>query len=117
MHAPCPDLDEEQDVKRLEKRGLDREEIARQDAGYLSLQELAPRQAPAGAGPTLRAAKQHRDTRRGRADPELPQLAFDPHVSPPRVLPRHLKDQLAGLRIDRGAPGPAIRPRPLPRDE
>ena len=53
MHTPCPDLNEEQDVERLEKRGLDREEIARQDPCCLSLQELAPRQATAGgAGPT-----------------------------------------------------------------
>ena len=70
-----------------------------------------------GAGPTLRAAEKHRDTRRGGADPELPQLAFDPQVSPPGVLPRHHKDQRADLRIDRGAPGRAMRPRPLPRDE
>ena len=75
-----------------------------------------------GGGPDRRrtdagAAKKHRDARRGRADPELSQLAFDPQVSPPGVLPRHLKDQLADLRIDRGAPGRAMRPRPLSRDE
>jgi len=72
---------------------------------------------PGGGRTDAGAAKQHRDTRRGRADPELSQLAFDRQVSPPGVLPRHLKDQLADLRIDRGAPGPAMRPRPLSRDE
>jgi len=57
-----PRLDEEQDVERLEKRRLDREEIARQDARCLSLQELTPRQAPAGGRTDAGAAKQ-----RGRA--------------------------------------------------
>jgi hypothetical protein len=83
----------------------------------LSLQELAPRQAPAGGRTDAGAAKKHRDTRRGGADPELPQLAFDPEVPPPGVLFRYLKDQLADLRIDRRAPGPAMRLRPLSRDE
>jgi hypothetical protein len=32
------------------------------------------------------------------------------------VLPRHRKDQLGGLRVDREAPGPAMRPSPFPRD-
>jgi len=43
MHPPCPELDEEQDVERLEHRRLDGEEVAREDAMGLRGEELAPR--------------------------------------------------------------------------
>jgi hypothetical protein len=36
------DLDEEQNVVAAQERGLDREEVAGDDAGRLCLQELAP---------------------------------------------------------------------------
>src|SRR5665811_1668947 len=98
MHAPCSDLDEEQDVERLQERRLDREEVAREDTRRLSLQEPAPANAPAGSRTDAAAAEQHRDTRSGNSDSELAQLAIDPQVSPPRVIPGHLQDQLADLR-------------------
>src|SRR5450830_945459 len=92
---------------------LGREEVAGEDTRRLSLQEPAPANAPAGSRTDAGAAEQHRDARRGNADPELSELAFDPQVTPPGVLPGHRKDQPANLRIDSGAPGRAMRPRPL----
>ena len=52
VHAPCPDLDEEQDVERLQEGGLHREEVAGEDPRCLSAQELRPAGAvPSRSGP------------------------------------------------------------------
>jgi len=46
------------------------------------------------------AAKEHTDGRGGNPDPELGELAPDPHAAPPSVLPGEPQDQLAGGRIE-----------------
>jgi len=43
--------------------------------------------------------------------PKLEELALDPQVAPPGVLPSQAKDQLAQFGIDRRASRPAARPR------
>jgi hypothetical protein len=59
MHPPSRELDEEQDVERLEHDRLDGEEVAREDAMGLRGEELASR----GTGParcrTEAVAQQH----------------------------------------------------------
>ncbi|MEV4365306.1 hypothetical protein [Nonomuraea sp. NPDC049625] len=42
MHAPRFDLHDEQHVQAFEKRRIDVEKVARQDAGGLGDEELAP---------------------------------------------------------------------------
>ncbi|MEU5869450.1 hypothetical protein ABZ815_50390 [Nonomuraea sp. NPDC047529] len=44
VHAPRFDLHNEQHVQALEEHRIDVEKVARQDAGGLSSQELAPAQ-------------------------------------------------------------------------
>jgi hypothetical protein len=52
VHPSGADLDEEQDVERLQEDGFHREEVAGEDPRSLSAQELRPaRAAPSGSGP------------------------------------------------------------------
>lgn len=101
VDAPCGELDEEQDVQGLQGDRLHREEVRGEDALGLSSQELRPARAGAPwrwaeAG----LAKQPPDGRRADADAELSELALNPDVAPPGVLPRQAKDEVAELRID-----------------
>ena len=61
------------------------------------------------------AAKERTDSGGGNPDPELGELALDPHAAPPPVLSGEPQDQLAGGRID-WRPPPAALPSvgPLP---
>src|SRR6266542_4017538 len=45
VHSPCRDLDEEQDIERLQTERLHGEETAGQDARGLRAEELGPRRA------------------------------------------------------------------------
>jgi hypothetical protein len=63
------DLDEEQDVQRLQQHGLYREEVARQQSPALSPQELAPcRTGAAWCRPQAGAAKDPPDGARARPE-------------------------------------------------
>jgi hypothetical protein len=53
-----------------------------------------------GFGEANMAAQHVRGRRGGDPDAELDELAFDPQVAPPGVLPAHAEDQLAQLGID-----------------
>jgi len=57
------------------------------------------------------------DRRGGDRDAELEQLAFDPQVAPPGVLPGHPKEQVAYSGIDPRTSWPPTRPRPFPAHE
>ena len=108
MHAPGPDLNEEQHVGRLEKRCLDREEVTGHDACSLRLEELAPDQAAARCGADPVTAKQHGDGTSRDTDTEVLQLTFDPQVAPARVLLGQAQNQSPDLAIDGpGAPAAA----------
>jgi hypothetical protein len=47
----------------------------------------------------------------------LQELAPDPHVAPPRVLPAHAQDQLSNLGVEAWASRRAMRSGPLLGDE
>jgi hypothetical protein len=85
-----------------------------QDGDGLGPQELRPgRSDPPRCRSQTAAAQSVRDGRGGDSDAELEQLALDPQVAPPRVLPGQPKDQHRHRRIDRRASWPAtIRPFP-----
>src|SRR5712691_1192831 len=96
VHLPGADLDEEQDVERLQGDGLHREEVAGEDPLCLRTQEPRPALAvPSGSRPEARSAKERTD--RGGTDPytEPAELSLDPHAPPPWVLPCHTADELA----------------------
>jgi hypothetical protein len=81
--------DEEEHVEATEQDRLNRQEVARNDAAGLSLQELAPARA---AAPRRRlkpsSIEKTSDTGRRDREAELSQLTADPAVSPARVLAR-----------------------------
>src|ERR1019366_10311592 len=79
----------------------------------LASDELAPRRPRALTGrPDPGADHDLADARRGDLDRETKQLAGDPPLPPPRVLPSEPHDQLANLQADPGttATPPRIRP-------
>src|ERR1035437_4941211 len=114
MDPPAPKFDEQQYVERLEPGSLDGEEVARDDPLRLRSEELRP----TGSGPPRGRAEsrspEQGSNRRGRyPDPELRELAFDPHAPPPRFLYCYLEHELSHLRIDRRTARltpPAVRP-------
>src|SRR5262249_33834847 len=57
------------------------------------------------------------DRRRADADPELAQLALDPHAAPARILPPQPQHQPPHPRIERRSTHAATPDRPLPRDQ
>ena len=87
MHTATANLDEEQDVQRLEPNGLDGEEVGSQDLLSVLPQELAP-----GASTTLGrwwkvVAPEHGTDRFVRAaQAELEQLTLDAAIAPARVF-------------------------------
>lgn len=54
---------------------------------------------------------------RSDPDPELAELALDPHASPRGVLAAETRNETDDLGIERGAPGPMPRVGPLPPHE
>src|SRR6266511_3986846 len=86
-----------------------------EDGEGLGPEKLAPRGSdPPGRRPQAAPAQHVRDRGGGDGDRELHELAFDPEVPPPGVLPSHEKDQPAKGRIDGGTSGAAARPSVLP---
>lgn len=102
VHASGRQLDEEQDVQGLQEHGLHREEVAGQYSPPLCSQELAPGGARAARrGTQAGAAKDAADGARANPDPELAELALDPHAPPSRVLLAETEDEVGRLGIER----------------
>jgi hypothetical protein len=113
VNAPRGEIDEEQDVQRLQECRLDREEVAGQHAPPLGSEELTPRwPGPTGRGPEASSAKDPPDGARPDPYPELSQLALDPHAPPPRVLSAQAENQFSCLALDRRSTrgSPAVSP-------
>ena len=89
-----------------------------EQAVRLQPEELSPgRSDPAGRRAEAVPAK-HRGDGRGRdVDAELQELASDPEVAPPGILPSESKDQALDRGIERRATGPTgPAPAPPPRE-
>jgi len=98
VHPAGPELDAEQHVQRAEPGRLDGEEVERQDSIGLSPEKLAPRGTPPAWGRAQAVPTEHRSDGRGaHSDAELQQLAPDPEVAPPWVLPGQSDDELYGV--------------------
>ncbi len=63
------------------------------------------------------SAQQSADRSGADPDPELAQLALDPHVAPPGILPREPHDDRAELGIDGRATDVRAAVRPFAPDE
>ena len=112
------ELDEEQDVERLQEHGLHREEVARQHSPTLRSEELAPgRTGPPRRRSEPGMAKDPADGARPEPDAELAELALDPDASPPRVLPGEANDQIVASRVDGRPARPSPTVGPLPPDQ
>ncbi len=106
---PTPELDEHEDIERPEPGGLDAEDVAGDDPIRLGPEELGPgRPGPPRGGTESRRPEQAPDRRRSHSDPELAELALDPHAAPARVLAGQPEDQLPDLGIDRRPSGPTL---------
>ena len=109
--APRPELNKEKDIETSEVPGVDREVVGGQDRRGLSSEKLAPTKSRTfrrGGYPI--SAEQVPDRAGGDPITELQELASNPHVAPPRVLPGQPQDQLtARLRQARPARTPPTR--------
>src|SRR6266508_3125494 len=118
VDPPGGELDEEQDVERLQEHGLDGEEVTSQHAPRLCSEELGPGGTdPPRCGPETGATQGPSDGARSDLDPELAQLALDPHAPPPWVLPAQTEDEIDRLGIEGRPAGALPRMRPLPPDQ
>ena len=107
LDPPRRERDEEQNVDPLQKRGLDRQEVARQRRRRLLTQKRPPRHATPvrrRRNPRLDQHSPHR--RRRHRNPKPLELPDDPLVTPARVLPRQPEDQRHDRRIERRPPEP-----------
>ena len=115
MDAPRAVLDPEQHIQRSQPDRLHGKEVAGHDPLRLRAEKLAPRGA---TSPRCRAKLMPSEERpdRGRTDPdpELAQLALDPHAAPARILPRQPQHQLPKLRVERRSTCRSAPKRPLP---
>jgi hypothetical protein len=112
VQVAVADLEHEQHEQHVEasqrERAVDVEEVDREHAAGLSTQELPP----TGVGVPDRcrwdavALEDPPDRRGTDTVAELEQLAPEPHVPPPRVLPRHPHHQRDQHLVDRRPPGP-----------
>src|SRR5674476_166473 len=116
MDPPAAELDEHQDIQCSEPGGLDGEEVTGDDPARQLPEELGPARASAPWGRTEPGGpEQGPDRRRADADPELAELALDPHAAPARVLPVQPADKHTDRGIDRWpsrAPAPTVGPLP-----
>jgi hypothetical protein len=102
VDPPAAELNDHEDVERLETGRLHAEEVAGDDAVRLGSQELAPgRSGPSRGRTEPRSPQQGADRRRPDADPELAKLALDPDTAPAGALPGQPEDERTDLRIDR----------------
>ncbi len=109
MDPPARMLDEEQDIDPLEQEGLDREQVARDDAVSLLAQELTPGNfAPARGRTQSVTPEQGSDRRRRDRNAESLELTLNAPVTPPRVLSRKAQDERLDIRVERR---PSIPPR------
>jgi len=94
VHASSVELDEEQDVQRLQPDRLNCEEVGGEDAASLGSQELRPgRPLTAWGRPEPVGMQDPPDGRRPDPDSDLAELALDPDVAPRRVLPGEAQDK------------------------
>src|SRR6266481_910839 len=102
MDSPALEFDEDKDVERPEPHRLDGEKVAGDDPCGLGSQELGPRGARASWGRTAARSSEERPDRCGTdCDPELAELALDPHAPPTGILPGKAQDERPNLRVDR----------------
>ncbi|MGW4079648.1 hypothetical protein ACWELB_40300 [Streptomyces asiaticus] len=88
VQSPGAVLEEHQRVQSLAERGVDMEEVCRDDALGLRGQELAPGgSCAARCRIDARGMQDLPDRRRSHPMPEPGQLPLDPPVAPPRILP------------------------------
>lgn len=88
VHAAGLDLHREEHIQPLEEHGIYVHEVAGQDPGCLSGQELPPgRGCPAWRGREPGFGQDPPDGSRADPVPETKELTLDATVSPPRVLP------------------------------
>jgi hypothetical protein len=100
MHPPAGKLDEKQHIDPPQHDRVDREEVARDQAPCLAANELTPRHPTAPASrPDPSSDQDVADTRRRDLGPKPSQLARDPPVPPPRVLPSQPQDQLSNVTV------------------
>src|SRR5579859_6698718 len=113
------EVEEEENGDLAEADGIDGEEIAGDDRGGLSPDELAPGEATLGRGGNAMAAEDGADGGGGDTMADLDELALDPEVAPTRVLLGHPDHELADLVGQRwpAAPGTEKEGRPLVADE
>jgi hypothetical protein len=119
VHSPGRELDEEQHVERPERDRLHGEQVGGQDARGLGPQERPPVGVGSlGGRAEARAAEDMPDGGRPDPNPQLAELALDPHAPPPSVLPRQPNDEGPDLWVGRGPARPAFPPvGPSPSDE
>src|SRR6266536_313084 len=112
------ELDEEQDIERLQEHRLDREEVAREHSPALCSEELAPgRTGSTRRGPEAGATQDPPDGARSDLDPQLAEFALDSHASPSGVLPAETDDEIGRLGIEGRPTGASPMVGPLPADE
>jgi hypothetical protein len=100
------DLDNEEHVQALQRdRAVDVEEVTGQHRDGLGAQELPPgRTGTLGSGRDPQPLQDTPHRRSAYLDAEPEQLALDPLVPPPRVLPSHLPTSTATLASTGGRP-------------
>jgi hypothetical protein len=104
-------LDEEQHVHGLQRQGLHGEEVTGDQPGGLSAEELGPRGTGSARSGTQTVGEQQGSHRRcGDPNIELQQLASDPLVPPPGVLPCQPEDEPRDLAIQTRPSGPPLPP-------
>jgi hypothetical protein len=69
------------------------------------------------SGPEACSAKDPPDRARSDPDPELAELALDPHAPPPRALPAQAQDQISSVAIQRGSTRGSLAVGPHPPEE
>jgi hypothetical protein len=83
-------MDEQEHVQPLEEHRVHTEEVGRRQRRGMGSEELLPGQLGSSAsGWNVGATQDRTDGGRGDRVAELQQLASNPEVAPPRVLPRH----------------------------
>jgi hypothetical protein len=107
MDATGLKLDEEQHLVAAQQRGLDSEEVTRDNARGLSAQELTPA-GPRTPGRRTKSRVGEQPANRARRHPnaELIELTGDQLITPARVLAREPQPELARSGVDRRAPRP-----------
>jgi len=108
VHPAGGDLDEQEGIEATKERGVNRDEVAGDDAFGLGPQEPFPRHSRSpGRGVDARFLQDRPHGARRDCDPEMFELAVNASVAPGRVLLGETDDEPANLR--------PLRRRPVPR--